>query len=302
MAFFAEKEINKQGMKILYDIFSNNHKPGYVMSAAHIHSYYEIVLMTGGEDLFVCNNAERYFLHEGDVLVIPPNIVHSACVPKNSAYESNASITMKFSPQLLYPLSNTMSDIHYLINTDHLSHRCLYIKAEDERSEKFSSLIRAAYEERREESPCFELALRGYLSVLYSLIVRCSPAETQNQESGKKISAKNIQLICDALSYIEANYRNPISIQQVADALGVTYAQLTYLFSKCFVKGFSEYLLDLRINRAQKYLLSSNRTVTDIAIDCGFDNASYFAKKFKSVTGMTPKEYRHKYLDNQGDN
>ena len=200
---------------------------------------------------------------------------------------------------MLFPLANTISDIHYLLGEERNYEDCVIFHSGSEDARILADNLRAAVTEIEEQRPCFEIALRGYLSVLYANLMRALPRTETHKETHPKVSTRNAQLLCDALSYIEANYRNPLSIQQVADACGITYAQLTYLFSKCFVKGFSEYLLALRITYAQKLLLQTNRSVTDIAIDSGFDNASYFTKKFRSITDMTPKEFRNTYLGTQ---
>jgi AraC-like DNA-binding protein len=301
MSFFSEREINKQGRKILYDIFKNSHERGYIMQKAHIHSYFELIYVTHGEAAVICNSSERYRLKEGDVILIPPSVIHSAHIPSDSPFPEGKTVTVKFSAQLLLPLANTASDIQYLINSERRFDKCIHLKGSSPTAKEIASLMSSALAEFTDKKPCYELALRGYISLLYSLLVRAHTGENHKNESHTVISMKNAEHLCDALRYIEENYRNPLSMQQVADACGISYTQLTYLFSKCFVKGFSEYLLELRINHAEKLLLQTNKSITDIALDCGFDNASYFAKKFKAVTYMTPKEFRAKHLSSSAD-
>jgi AraC-like DNA-binding protein len=297
MSYYSEKEIDSEGKRILYEIFRDAHMRGSTMSRAHVHTYHELIYILDGEVAVVLNNQERIILEKGDVLFIPPGIIHSSHVPETTEVEFSKTITIKFSHHLLFPLANTMSDIRYLVNTESVFSGHSHFPNGTEGANAIASIMEAIMDEIESKSPCYELALRGYLSVIYSTLVRLIGVTESKDERLAKVNAKNAQSICDALSYIDNNYREPISLQQVADACGMTYAQLAYLFSKCFVKGFSEYLLDLRLNYAQKLLLKTNMSVTDIALDCGFDNASYFAKKFKSCLGMTPKEYRQKHLE-----
>ena len=298
MSFYSEKEVDSKGRRIYYEIFRDAHMRGAIMSRAHVHTYHELIYIIDGEVTVVLNNLQRIVLAKGDVLFIPPGIIHSSHVSASAPCEFGKTITIKFSHHLLFPLANTMSDIRYLVNTESAFSGHSHFPADSEGATAIAPLIVSIMDEIENKSPCYELALRGYLSVIYSTLVRLvGISDDQKDERTSKVSARNTQAICDALSYIENNYREPISLQQVADACGMTYAQLTYLFSKCFVKGFSEYLLDLRLNYAQKLLLKTNKSVTDIALDCGFDNASYFAKKFKAGLGLTPKEYRQKYLE-----
>jgi AraC-like DNA-binding protein len=296
MSFYVQKTIDINGKERFYDIFRDEHPRGKVMSRAHIHTYHELLYITHGEVTLLCNNSTRYVLREGDVFFVPPGVVHSSHVSQSCPTDTIRTITAKFSTQMLLPLANTISDIQYLVGSESKYEDCVLFPSGSDAAALLAENLTSAVDEIEGEAPCFEIALRGYLSVLYANLMRVLPKNEPSGELHPNVSKKNTQLLCDALSYIEANYRNPMSIQQVADACGITYAQLTYLFSKCFVKGFSEYLLDLRITYAQKLLLQTNRSVTDIAIDCGFDNASYFTKKFKSISGMTPKEFRTKYL------
>ena len=296
MSFYIQPSKDDNGKEIFYDIFRDEHPRGKIMSRAHIHTYHELIHITHGEVTLVCNNVTRYVLKKGDVFFVPPGVIHSSHVSQQSPYDTSCTVTAKFSIQMLYPLANTISDIHYLLGSESKYDGCVLFPSGSAEAALLADNLCSAVSEIEEQRPCFEIALRGFLSVLYANLIRALPKPDAPQESHPTVNAKNAQLLCDALSYIEANYRNPLSIQQVADACGITYAQLTYLFSKCFVKGFSEYLLDLRITYAQKLLLQTKRSVTDIAIDCGFDNASYFTKKFKSITAMTPKEFRNKYL------
>ncbi len=297
MSFYVQGEKDARGRIIPYDIFRDRHPRGKIMSTAHIHMYYELIHITYGEVTIIVNNAKRYILKKGDVLFIPPGLIHASHVSQSSPYDFGCTITAKFTAQMLYPLINTTSDINHLVNAERRFEDCYLMPAGSEIAAQLAKNLDQAVTEIEERKTCFEIALRGYLSVLYANLMRYLTQDEAVIEPHARVNAKNAQLLCDALSYIEENYRNPLSIQQVADACGITYAQLTYLFSKCFVKGFSEYLLDLRITYAQKLLLSTNRSVTDIAIDCGFDNASYFTKKFKAAVGMTPKEFRHRYLE-----
>lgn len=297
MPVYSQDKRDERGKIIPYDIFRDRHPRGKIMSQAHIHMYYELVYVTHGEVTIVCNSSARYVLKEGDVLFVPPGLIHASQVSPDCPYDFSCTITAKFTGQMLYPLANTVSDIKYLVNAERKFDGCFLMPTGSELARIFAGNLELAVSEIEGQKPCFEIALRGYLSVLYANLMRAVAKDGHTAEVPSRVTTKNAQLLCEALSYIEENYHNPLSIQQVADACGITYAQLTYLFSKCFTKGFSEYILDLRITYAQKLLLQTNRQVVEIALDCGFDNSSYFTKKFKATTGMTPKEFRHKYLE-----
>jgi AraC-like DNA-binding protein len=81
-------------------------------------------------------------------------------------------------------------------------------------------------------------------------------------------------------------------------------SELSFLSESAFSKkfkaetgtNFSEYLIMLRISKAEKLLVSSNFSVTKISGMCGFQSSSYFTLMFKKYKGITPKKYRMKYI------
>lgn len=59
--------------------------------------------------------------------------------------------------------------------------------------------------------------------------------------------------------------------------------------------GINKFLMSVRLENAQRLLKESNLVVSDIALQCGFDNISYFHSSFKKEMGVTPMEYRQQY-------
>ncbi|WP_445928165.1 helix-turn-helix transcriptional regulator [Levilactobacillus sp. HBUAS70063] len=66
------------------------------------------------------------------------------------------------------------------------------------------------------------------------------------------------------------------------------------IFQSVFDKTPNEFLNDYRMSMALSFLKDTSQPLTEISLNCGFQSASYFGKKFKSSFGMTPKQYRAK--------
>lgn len=77
--------------------------------------------------------------------------------------------------------------------------------------------------------------------------------------------------------------------------LSISYPYFCRIFSKIIGKSPKQYLLECRLQKAQKLLSCSNSRVSDIADQCGFDNAFYFYRTFSKYTKLGPLEYRKKY-------
>lgn len=94
-----------------------------------------------------------------------------------------------------------------------------------------------------------------------------------------------------AAEYAAGHFREPIGLGNAADAVGVNSAYLSYLFSQEMGIGFSNYLLNLRIEHAKKLLKESNLKMREVAEKSGFNDYHYFSKVFKKMNGVSPAEY-----------
>jgi transcriptional regulator GlxA family with amidase domain len=94
------------------------------------------------------------------------------------------------------------------------------------------------------------------------------------------------------ISYITKHNGERITAQSAAAALGYNEKYLSRAISSAAGFGFSTLLSTLRMDLASHLLKNTNRTIVDIAIECGFGSERNFYRRFKEMTGYTPKEYR----------
>jgi len=97
--------------------------------------------------------------------------------------------------------------------------------------------------------------------------------------------------IRSAISYMTRNFAGEITLSGVAEAVNVSSAYLSKLFKKETGTGFSEFLCDLRLEKAKLLLEDGKKDTKEITKLCGFNNYTYFFNVFKQKTGLTPKEY-----------
>lgn len=95
----------------------------------------------------------------------------------------------------------------------------------------------------------------------------------------------------NALRYMEAHYTEMISLQEVAEKLGVHYAYLSKTFKTDMKCGFTEHLNKIRIEKAKELIHSSQYKIKEIYPMAGFNQYNYFFKVFKQLEGCTPAEY-----------
>lgn len=119
--------------------------------------------------------------------------------------------------------------------------------------------------------------------------LKASTSELKGEEG----EGKNAILIAKVKQYLKTNYMNyGLSLESVADLIGVSSSYLSVLFKKEAEINFIDYLTDLRISAAKELLKDPLRSAGEIAEKTGFESSSYFTRAFKRKTGMTPTEYR----------
>lgn len=96
----------------------------------------------------------------------------------------------------------------------------------------------------------------------------------------------------DILSFIHKHYGEKITIAEIAAYIGVSSKECIRSFKNMFHQTPIDYLIHYRIERAKKFLLETNSSITEIAYMTGFQSSAYFTKIFRKYTGMTPKEFR----------
>ena len=100
-----------------------------------------------------------------------------------------------------------------------------------------------------------------------------------------------------ALEYIAEHFQEPITVKQLADSVHLSESYFMHQFQKQVGFRAVEYLSHYRINQACKELLSTKKSVLEIAFDCGFRNLSNFNRQFRKITSNTPTEYRKKFAE-----
>ena len=100
--------------------------------------------------------------------------------------------------------------------------------------------------------------------------------------------------LSNVYKYVQQNFKDNISLGTIADISNLTPQSFCRLFKKRTGKSFVEYLNEVRIAAACKYLLDTDWSISEIGYNCGYKTVSNFNKLFKSITGSSPKAYRAK--------
>ena len=127
------------------------------------------------------------------------------------------------------------------------------------------------------DTPQLDLLMRSELLRLFWLLETEATVEHDFYELGEAIRP--------ALEYIAEHFQEPITVKQLADSVHLSESYFMHQFQKQVGFRAVEYLSHYRINQACKELLSTKKSVLEIAFDCGFRNLSNFNRQFRKITG-----------------
>jgi AraC family transcriptional regulator len=100
--------------------------------------------------------------------------------------------------------------------------------------------------------------------------------------------------LATVLDYIQARLSQDLSLTAIAAEIGVSRCHFATQFRQAMGLAPHQYVSQQRVEKAKRALRSPQRSIADIALECGFSNQSHLTKVFKKQTGTTPKAYRER--------
>ncbi len=104
---------------------------------------------------------------------------------------------------------------------------------------------------------------------------------------------RNLSVLKDMLVFVQKNYADKITLQDIAKSGNVSKSTCLAIFKKYLQDTPANYLIEYRLKRAIKLLKNSDMSITEIALEVGFGGVSYFAETFKKNYGCSPGKYRN---------
>ena len=114
-------------------------------------------------------------------------------------------------------------------------------------------------------------------------------SQHKNVPHKNAVKRQNLQAVKE---YLDENYHSKISLDMLAERFYVNKFYLTRIFKEQFGESITGYLLQVRITQAKQRLRFTDKSIEEIAHECGMHDANYFSRMFKKVEGVTPGEFR----------
>lgn len=261
LPFYEEKKEN------LYFVHKNSkHFP------PHLHEALELVYVTSGT-LELGVGKELYHMEKGDFAIVFPNLIHHYQV-------FSLGVSKAF---YLFPLLSLCGQFR-----EELQKYCPKspVIKEDNVHADIPHGIRCLYKEK-DRNPIVEQA---YIQILLARSMPCF-------ELVERSTVGTSDMIYKTVSYVAEHFREEMSLETMAKALGVSKYVLSRVFSSTFHKNFNQYVNEYRLNYASSSLECTEQPITDICLDAGFQSQRTFNRVFQETYKMTPREYRAMYRE-----
>lgn len=226
----------------------------------HFHKNLELIYVLDGA-LEVTVNGNRETTSQGDFALILPNQIHSF----SSVGHSNIWIAV-FSEQFVSFFAKKTEGLE--------GDRCVF-RCDDETHEFIlRNLILT------ESSTVMKKACLYAVCDQYQKSISLSPRKKRNSD-----------IICHLLDYVSEHYTEDLSLADVAAVFGYEYHYLSRLLNQGYQINFSHLVNEYRVDRAILLLQSTDKPITEIALESGFGSVRNFNYAFKSVTKVSPRRY-----------
>lgn len=263
-------------------IWYNNQVEGY---DTHHHKAMEIILCLENTYTVIANN-RTYQMNVGDILLIPPHMLH-----KITCKSEGARFIFLFNLDLL----SDMEDYSTLSPIFMDAYFCSASSRPEIYQEIYASFMNMV-------DIYFSNDIFWEIN-LYSILLHCLSLIGKDHffstNSGTDIinnykHREHYEKFVNLLNYIDANYHEDLTLENVANYIGFSKYHFSRLFKQHTNTTFYDYLSHKRIQAAQS-LLTMDIPITDIAFQTGFNNLTTFCRCFKKITNCSPSEYRNKF-------
>ena len=258
----------------------------------HKHDFIEIVFVISGRARHAIGEM-IYEVKKGDLIIVNYGVPH-AFTPIDDGEELFSTYDLLFTTELFeitgigkYDFASLANSylFYTLFSDSAIGENSLNLIRSD--SKEFASLFEKIYVEYTNRKSGFMNMLRAYLIELITFIFREIDKKTK-----RDITKEQREVVSKAVDYMKHNFNTRINLDSIVSDIFLSKNYFRQLFKSTTGMSVTDFIQKTRIEEACRLLLSTDRTVFDIAGDCGFTDMKFFYKIFKKITGKTPGDYR----------
>ncbi|MFA9377045.1 MAG: helix-turn-helix domain-containing protein [Lachnotalea sp.] len=241
---------------------------------AHWHKELELIYIRNGSARISINN-NIFLANKGDLVICDSGNIHYS----DSYNIDNSLDFIIFDPKIVSPLYDKSNFEHPLITREMLESLQL--------SDKLIHLIDVLKFETKQKEPYYREIITATLTEFWYQLQRKIP---KNRNLTSETSKRDSMLydLQQLLSYIDTHYSENLSLNFAANKINFSESYFSKIFKKLTGMNYVNYVNLIRIEHAATQLKNTPDKITDIAINCGFNNIRNFNRVFKTIAGITP--------------
>jgi AraC family L-rhamnose operon transcriptional activator RhaR len=252
----------------------------------HSHGFDELVIILKGTAMHVIDEQE-FPVKAGDVFVIAENHEHQyqemhGLALANILFDPDALMMNQWDIRAL-PGFHALFSLEPAFRAQHNFRSRLQLS--ERQLNQANEMIHDLTRETEQRNPGYRVMAKGLFMQLAVSLARAY-STTPNQESIELLR------IGDAIAHIEMHYTEKIALADLAKKSHLSQRHFTRVFQECIGRSPIDHLMHVRCQKAAELLKGTDRTITDIAFDCGFSDSNYFTRCFRKTMDQTPKQYR----------
>ena len=214
--------------------------------------------------------------YEGEIFFVNSGDLHETDA---SECEKLRSVSILLSDEMLREYCPELDDWYFILENG------------SRQQKEIAELMLQCADIQDKKREFYEMELAIVLRKIGMIMLRECRHKKPDSDSAMR-SRKSTRRVKKAISYMEENYENTLSIQDMAEVMGMTAAYFSRFFHQSTGQTFHSYLTWIRLSHARTQLLESDATVTELAMDNGFPNVKSFIRAFSAEYGETPAKYR----------
>lgn len=259
---------------------------------AELHSHHELELscVRSGHGVYQVGD-RRYDVEPGDVFLLNNTEPHGLILPDSGHLDH---LVIHFRPSFIWNSLSNDIDYNFLLiffeRSEHFSHR---LDRQNPATASIGEWIWDIGREFEEQRICYELIIKIKLQTIFAEIIRHYDY-IDIKKAVKPLPESDITQLNEVLGYIDNHLDSELRLARLAEIAHVSPAYFSTLFKRFNGQSPVEYIVYKRVQRAIEYIRTTNRSLTEISLSCGFNNSTNFYKAFRKVTGHTPAYYRQK--------
>jgi AraC-like DNA-binding protein len=256
----------------------------------HIHEEIEIIHFEKGNFLYEIN-FNNYHINQESIIIINSNCIHGGKSLHEVSSKTSSGTILEVNPAILESSLNDYSTskyISFLLNNKNFP---IIISKEDLIFQSLLNFLNECKSLFSEKKYLYELKIKIKLMEFFMMILESNKINYSNFSSKDIENKKKIEKV---IYFIHKNYKKNISLKEGANILSLSDSYFSKYFKEYTGHKFIDYLNNYRLNESVNLLVNSNISITEICYEAGFQNLSYFIRKFKENYKCSPSEYRKK--------